>query len=46
MAGFEYQALDAQGRTVKGVIEGDGERQVRTALRDKGLSPLRVDPIH
>jgi general secretion pathway protein F len=46
MAGFEYQALDARGRTVKGVIEGDGERQVRAALRDKGLSPLRIDPIH
>ena len=45
MAGFEYQALDASGRTVKGVIEGDAERHVRAALRDKGLTPLRVDPI-
>lgn len=46
MAGFEYQALDASGRTVKGVIEGDAERHVRAALRDKGLTPLRVEPIH
>jgi general secretion pathway protein F len=46
MAGFEYQALDANGRTVKGVLEGDGERQVRAALRDKGLTPLKVEPIH
>ena len=46
MAGFEYQALDATGRTVKGVIEGDAERHVRAALRDKGLTPLRVDAIH
>lgn len=45
MAGFEYQALDAKGRTVKGVIEGDAERQVRAALREQGLTPLRVDPI-
>lgn len=45
MAGFEYQALDAKGRTVKGVIEGDAERQVRASLREKGLTPLRVDPI-
>ena len=45
MAGFEYQALDATGRTVKGVIEGDAERHVRAALRDKGLTPLRVDAI-
>lgn len=46
MAGFEYQALDAQGRTVKGVIEGDTERTVRAALRDRGLVPLKVDSIH
>lgn len=45
MAGFEYQALDATGRTVKGVIEGDAERHVRAALRDKGLTPLRVEAI-
>lgn len=45
MAGYEYQALDAQGRTVKGVIEGDTERTVRAALRDRGLVPLKVDSI-
>lgn len=45
MAGFEYLALDNKGRTVKGVIEGDAERQVRAALRDKGLTPLKVDVI-
>ncbi len=45
MAGYEYQALDTTGRTVKGVIEGDAERQVRAALREKGLVPLRVEPI-
>src|SRR4030066_1816657 len=46
MAGFEYQARDAPGRPVKGVSEGDAERHVRAALRDKGLTPLRVDAIH
>lgn len=45
MGAYEYQALDLRGRTVKGVIEGDAERQVRSALRDKGLTPLRVDAI-
>lgn len=45
MAAFEYQALDTQGRTVKGVIEGDAERQIRTLLRDKGLTPLDVNVI-
>ena len=46
MAGFEYQALDARGRAVKGVIDGDAERQVRGLLRDRGLTPLAVNPIH
>ena len=45
MAAFEYQALNLRGRTVKGVIEGDAERQVRSLLRDQGLMPLRVDVI-
>ncbi|HEX9626837.1 MAG TPA: type II secretion system inner membrane protein GspF [Acidiferrobacterales bacterium] len=45
MAAFEYQALDAQGRSIKGVLEGDAERQVRSALREKGLTPLRVEAI-
>jgi general secretion pathway protein F len=45
MAAFEYQALDAQGRTVKGVLEGDAERQVRAALRERGLTPLGVQPV-
>ena len=45
MAAFEYQALNAQGQSVKGVMEGDAERQVRALLREKGLTPLRVDVI-
>ncbi|MGB7540521.1 MAG: type II secretion system F family protein, partial [Burkholderiales bacterium] len=46
MAGFEYLALDAAGRTVKGVLEGDAERQVRALLRDRGLTPLQIEAIH
>jgi general secretion pathway protein F len=45
MAAFEYQALDAQGHAIKGVLEGDAERQVRAMLREKGLTPLRVEVI-
>jgi general secretion pathway protein F len=45
LAGYEYLALDTAGRTVKGVIEGDAERQVRSQLREKGLVPLRVESI-
>jgi general secretion pathway protein F len=45
MAGYEYSALDTAGKTVKGIIEGDTERQVRSTLREKGLVPLRVEAI-
>ena len=46
MAAYEYQALDAQGNAVKGVMEGDAERQVRAALREKGRTPLGVTVIN
>jgi general secretion pathway protein F len=45
MAGYEYQALDATGRAVRGVIDSDAERQVRMLLRERGLTPLSVNPI-
>jgi general secretion pathway protein F len=46
MSGFEYLALDAAGREVKGVIESDNDRQARSQLRDRGLTPLQVEAIH
>ncbi|MEX2334826.1 MAG: type II secretion system F family protein, partial [Pseudohongiella sp.] len=42
MASFTYQALDAEGKRVNGVMEGDGERQVRARLRAQKLKPLAV----
>lgn len=44
MPAFEYAALDANGRTKKGILEGDSGRLVREALRDQGLAPLKVTP--
>jgi general secretion pathway protein F len=43
MAAFEYVALDAAGKTRKGVLEGDSMRQARQMLRDQGLMPVSVD---
>ncbi len=45
MGAYEYSALDTRGREQKGVIEGDTPRQVRQQLREKGLTPLRLNQV-
>ncbi len=44
MAAFEYNALNVRGKKESGVLEADSIRQVRQLLRDKGLTPLGVNP--
>lgn len=43
MPAFSWTALDATGRTRKGVTEGDSARLVRQVLREQGLTPLSVE---
>ncbi|WP_347332657.1 type II secretion system inner membrane protein GspF [Marinimicrobium locisalis] len=45
MGAYSYQALDEAGKTVKGMLEGDSERQVRSQLRAKKLKPLSVQSV-
>lgn len=45
MGAFEYTALDASGKELRGVLEGDTARQVRQQLRDKHWTPLSVDEV-
>lgn len=45
MAAYSYQALDAGGRTRKGVIQADTPRDARQQLRDQGLNPLAVEAV-
>lgn len=45
MGAFEYSALDANGREQRGVLEGDGPRQVRALLRERGLLPVSVAAV-
>jgi len=40
---YEFEALDRQGRSEKGILEGDSARQVRQILRDRALAPLKVE---
>lgn len=43
MAAFSYKALDGAGKIVKGIIEGDSERQARSQLRARKLKPVSVE---
>ncbi len=45
MSAYEYSALDARGKQVKGLIEGDTQRQVRQSLRERGLTPLEIREV-
>jgi len=45
MAAFEYQALDANGKNVKGITTGDHAKQVRAELRAQGLIPVAVKSV-
>ncbi|WP_234494732.1 type II secretion system inner membrane protein GspF [Vibrio maritimus] len=42
MAAFEYKALNAKGKQVKGLIEGDNARQARQRLKEQGLMPVDI----
>lgn len=44
MAAFDYLAVNAKGKNVKGVIEGDTPRHARSLLREQGLMPMEVTP--
>ncbi len=42
MTAYRYRALNPEGKLVKGVLEGDSERQVRMQLRGQKLRPVDV----
>jgi general secretion pathway protein F len=46
MEAFQYQALDAAGRTVSGVVQADTARQARIQLRAQGLLPSTIGQVH
>lgn len=46
MEAFQYQAMDASGRSVSGVVQADTARQARAQLRTHGLLPSMVSQVH
>ena len=45
MPAYAFDALDAEGKSRKGVLEAETARAARTALRGQGLVPLLVDLV-
>jgi general secretion pathway protein F len=44
LAAFSYSAVDANGRTTKGIIEAASASAARQALRARALLPVAVEP--
>jgi len=45
MPAFSYTAIDADGRTRRGVVEAEAPRQARAGLRSAGLVPIEVAAV-
>jgi general secretion pathway protein F len=45
MSGYRYEAIAADGRVQRGVLESDSPRQARARLREQGMLPVEVEPL-
>lgn len=45
MAAFRFEALDAAGKTVSGMVDADNAKSARSQLRGQNLVPLTVDQV-
>lgn len=45
MPAYSYQALDAEGKTVKGMLDADSAKAARSLLRAQALIPLAVESV-
>ncbi|MEO8299376.1 MAG: type II secretion system inner membrane protein GspF [Burkholderiales bacterium] len=45
MPAYRFEALDADGKTHKGLLEGDSTKAIRTQLRARQWVPMEVEPV-
>ena len=45
MPAYSYQALDVEGKTVKGMLDADSAKAARSLLRAQALIPLAVESV-
>ena len=45
MPAFRFEALDAAGKTINGLVDADNPKAARSQLRANGLVPLKVDNV-
>lgn len=45
MPAYKYEALDAAGKSVGGLVEADNAKAARASLRSRGLVPMDVSPV-
>jgi general secretion pathway protein F len=45
MAAFRFEALDAAGKTITGLVDADNPKAARAQLRSQHLVPLKVDAV-
>lgn len=45
MPAYQYIAINNKGKRIKGAIQADTEKQARTALREKSLTPLKINAV-
>ena len=43
MAKYQFSALDAKGKEIKGIVDADSENSALAAIRKKGLFPTQVE---
>lgn len=45
MPAYRFEALDAAGKTVNGLVDADNPKSARSQLRGQALVPLKVEPV-